>query len=303
MNLREDLYDLVYHETAHYYFYAGPKWFSEGGAEFADAYIRDRKGIEDIGARKARAMLASSSCVEDQAIENIMHYARHVFYFPAICAYNKGEHFLFSVMDIIGEEALGAALGEITVTAREGLVARDHITEQAIYDIFLKCAPPGLRDEFQSVYNRLHGGPNLPDKPDDHPDDIHSEVIAKAAMQIAIGESVSGELDYRFDSDLFAFEAEEGVTYRIAVAHDALRETSVWVYDGYWGNGPLRSDRASGAWRTARAPSGPQAFWLAPASGRYYAGVENFGGHSGSYTLTITVEEGSAAAASLVVGN
>ena len=46
-------------------------------------------------------------------------------------------------------------------------------------------------------------------------------------------------------------------------------------------------------------PSG----WLAPESGRYYAGVENFGGHSGSYTLTITVEEDSAAAASLVVGN
>lgn len=214
-----------------------------------------------------------------------------------------GEHFLFSVMDIIGEEALGAALGEITVTAREGLAARDHITEQAIYDIFLKRVPPGLRDEFQSVYNRLHGGPNLPDQPDDHPDDITAEVVAKAAMQIAVGESISGVLDYRFDTDLFAFEAEEGVTYRIAVAHDALRETSVWVYDGYWGNGPLRSDRASGAWRTERAPSGPQAFWIAPASGRYYAGVENFGGHSGSYTLTITVEEGSDAAASLVVGN
>ena len=45
-------------------------------------------------------------------------------------------------------------------------------------------------------------------------------------------------------------------------------------------------------------PSG----WIAPASGRYYVGVENFGGHSGSYTLTITVEEDSDAAAFLVEG-
>lgn len=118
-------------------------------------------------------------------------------------------------------------------------------------------------------------------------------MIAKAANQIAIGESISGDLDYQFDTDLFAFEAEKGVTYRVAVAHDALRAASVWVYEDYWGNGPLPSDRASGAWRTVRTPSGPQAFWVAPASGRYYAGVENFGGHSGSYTLTITVEEDS----------
>ena len=84
----------------------------------------------------------------------------------------------------------------------------------------------------------------------------------------------------------------------MTLLYDALRAASVWVYEDYWGNGPLPSDRASGAWRTARTPSGPQAFWVAPASGRYYAGVENFGGHSGSYTLTITVEEDSNAVAS-----
>lgn len=298
MHLREDRYGSIYHETAHYYFSGGPKWFGEGGAEFAEAYIRDRKGIEDVDNRKANTRLKSSSCVEDQAIENLMHYNQHVFYFPAGCAYSMGEHFLFSIMDIIGEKALGAALGEIIVLAREGRIMRDYITELAIYDIFLKHTPPGLRDEFRSVYNALHGGPNLPNPPDDHPDDIHAEVIAKAAKQVAIGESVSGVLDYRYDTDLFAFEAKEGVTYRVAVAHDALRAASVWVYDDYWGNGPLQGDRERGAWRTERALSGPQAFWVAPASGRYYAGVENFGGHSGSYTLTITVEEGSEAAAS-----
>ena len=98
-------------------------------------------------------------------------------------------------------------------------------------------------------------------------------------------------MDYRNDIDIFQFEAEEGKTYRVAVEHDSLRETGVWVHEGRFGNGPGRPDAASGKWRTERSPSGPNALWVAPASGRHYAAVENFGGHSGSYTLVITEEQ------------
>ena len=288
--IREEDYGsgIILHETAHYYltiFF--PFWLKEGGANFAESYIEAQVGIQAIKDRYADLQAEYIYCTEEQAIENIMHLNRHYSYDH--CSYYLGENLLLSILDAIGEDALGAALGEIILLGREKYLTGDSITEQAIYDAFVKHTPPDLHDAFQTVYNKLHGGPNLPNPPDDHPDDIRAEVIAKATRQIAIGESVSGELDYRFDTDLFAFEAEEGVTYRIAVAHDALRETSLWVYDEH-GNDSSPEARSWGTWRMERAPSGPQALWLAPASGRYYAGVENFGGHSGPYTLTITEE-------------
>ena len=161
------------------------------------------------------------------------------------------------------------------------------LSERAVYDVFLKRTPSDLRDEFLAIYNRLHGGPVLPNRLDDQPDDIQSVVFHGGAMEIAVGETVGGELDYRYDTDIFQFEAEEGKTYHVAVAHDTLSETEVWVYHHY-GNGPTREDIENGKWRTGRSPSGPEALWVAPASKPNYVIVENFGGHSGSYALTIT---------------
>ena len=43
------------HETAHYYFFFnfGQVWFREGAAQFVEAYVNDRKGVEDLADRMA----------------------------------------------------------------------------------------------------------------------------------------------------------------------------------------------------------------------------------------------------------
>lgn len=291
MGVPAEIFAAIFHETAHYYFTYGPAWLNEGGASFADGYMLATEGTQGRIRHIADVNRASSLCRDDIGIENLMHYNQHEFDFPRGCVYSLGENLLLAILNVVGEDALGAALGEILISARAAAATDDSITERVIYDIFLKHTPSNSRDEFRAVYDRLHGGPALPSIPDDHPDDIHSIVITGDAHPIAIGEAVVGELDYRHDIDIFKFEAEEGKTYRVSVEHDALRESDIWVYEGRFGNGPGRAGPTNGKWRTERSSSGPQALWVAPASGRHYAAVENFGGHSGSYTLTITEEQ------------
>lgn len=290
MYLREDYYGSIFHETAHYYQYFRD-WLNEGWAEFIDAYIKNRKDPSHWLNFEDAVMHGQSVCNNEHGVANIMHYTAHAGSFSSACKYLLGKSFLFRVNRLIGEDALGKALGELTRLAREAWKEGGFLSERAIYDAFLEHTPSDLRDEFLAMYNRLHGGPVLPNRPDDHPDDIQRVVFHGGAMEIAIGETVSGELDYRYDTDIFQFEAEEGKTYHVAVVHETLSETEVWVYYHY-GNGPTREDIANGEWRTKRSPSGPEALWVETASGRRYAIVENFGGHSGSYTLTITEAQG-----------
>ena len=40
------------HETAHYYFELGPRWFREGGAQFIEGYINDQMGVADLADRR-----------------------------------------------------------------------------------------------------------------------------------------------------------------------------------------------------------------------------------------------------------
>ena len=286
MFLREDLYYAIFHETAHYYsYYIG--WLDEGWAEFIDAYIKNQKDSSHWLTFEDAVMHGQSLCNNEYGVKNIMHYKAHSESFPSGCKYLLGKSFLFNVNRLIGEEALGKALGELTRLARESWREGQFLSERAVYNALLERTPSDLRDEFLVIYNRLHGGPVLPNRVDDHPDDIQNVVFHGGAMEIAVGETVSGELDYRYDTDIFQFEAEEGKTYHVAVVHDTLSETEVWVRYQY-GNGPFREDIENGKWRTGRSPSGPEALWVESASERRYVVIENFGGHSGPYTLTIT---------------
>ena len=273
------------HELAHYYTTAGPQWLSEGGAEFISEHLSNQENGQRLGERLARMSdRVQSRCVSASGIENLFHYERHPFFFPLGCGYSMGEHLFLAIAEAIGEEQTASALGALHLwneeVRPEGRVARG----QMVYDIFLSSILPDLHDTFKEVYGRLHGGPDLPDLEDDHGDSVQS------ATPVSFGEPVHGTLDYRFDLDYFQFAAEEGLTYLVDVQHGALRETSVWVYDRH-GNGPLRSDPDRGSWKAELGPSGPRVSWVAPEFGDFYAAVENFGGESGPYTLTISIVE------------
>ena len=196
-----------------------------------------------------------------------------------------GARFLSKVFLTIGEKAMSSALRELFLLAREfertGESGQGQpATEEAIYYAFLKHAPVDLKDEFRELYRRLHGGPAA--YPETNSSDDHGDE-ASAATAIAVGEVVEGSLDYALDFDYFQFPAKEFQKYRISVNHESLAFTSVTLYatDGVteeWENWISRT----------RESSGPQILWVAPTSGGYYFAVQNFGGKTGRYTLTIT---------------
>ena len=268
------------HETAHYYFSFQPSWLREGAAQFAEAYLNHRHGAQTLTDRK---IAVSRACSE---YENIRHLTQSVEQADNVygqCHYPIGEHFLLSVFEMIGEESTASALRELYLFSREGQRPEENglrATEESIYHAFLNHTPPGLKEQFRDLYRRLHGGPYAyedVDFADDHGDE------AAAATELTVGEAVTGSLDYMFDFDYFRFQAEEGQKYRMSVEHETLRASSVTLYaaDG-------RTSEA-GNWKSRmRAPSGPQILWAAPSSGEYYFAVQNFGGESGDYVLTVT---------------
>ena len=271
-------------QLAHYYYMVHP-WLGRGGTDFIRSHLRNQGGGLSLGERlEALSENVASGCIATDGVENLFHYERHSFFLPYGCGFSMGEHFLLAVAEAIGERQTASALGALYLRNQESSAKGGILSGEVVYDTFLKHAPQERRDAFKEVYERLHGGPDLPDIPDDHGDSVRS------ATEASLGEPVDGVLDYRFDLDFFQFSAQQGRTYRIDVEHSSLRETSVWVYDGR-GYGLTSFDVRDGAWRTETGASGPRAFWAAPRSGNFYAAVENFAGENGAYTLTITLEE------------
>ena len=272
----------IYHEMAHYYFTGPPEWVSEGGAEFMVDLVYDRLGVQDLSSTRDQAARSAEWCLEEMKFENIRHYA---FMFDnrlesgivvsRVCLYRLGRDFLHTVLDTIGEEAMSAALREYLSERTDS----PHENEGVLYRVFLDHAPLDRKDDFLEIYRTLHGGPYAyPENPalDDHGNE------ANDATPIVVGVVVEGELDYMFDFDYFSFKVQEGQSYRMSVAHETLRATSLGLYqpDG------VRSLNDHWEYRE-RAADGPELVWVAPTSEVYYFAVRNFGGETGTYTLAI----------------
>ena len=291
MTLQRD-WDMVVnsvpHETAHYYFYSdfGREWLHEGMAEFIEAYINDRTSVQNIAVRETQiSVVVRELCISD-GLENIRHLTYlfdpvYVSQFgPPQCAYRMGEHFLLNIFETIGEDAMSAALRELYLQSYDSGQAAD---EEAIYNAFLKHTPDDKKEELRDLYRKLHGGAFVFDEgafDDDHGDE------AGLATEIAVGETVVGELDYMFDFDYFTFPAEGGQRYRVNVDHESLRTSSVTMYSR---DGTTRlGRRADTPESSTEVKSGVRVLWTARRDGTYFVAVQNFGGKTGSYTLTIT---------------
>ena len=62
--------------------------------------------------------------------------------------------------------------------------------------------------------------------------DDHTGSVEEATA-ITVGESLQGVLDFADATDVFAFQAEEGVFYQIDVALGTLSDSLVGLYDAY----------------------------------------------------------------------
>ena len=272
------------HETAHYYFAAGPTWLVEGGAEFIESYFNDRKSIQSLRDRATDiSSIVKRDCVEGLSIENIWHFVHMYGGRKAACEYSMGEEFLLSSYMTIGEEAMSAAIRELYLSQKEYERTESsgqgrRATEEAVYDAFLKHTPDDRKEAFRDLYRRLHGGPYAyQDIRDDHGD------ITEYATAIVVGEDIQGTLDYVPDFDYFRFQTKKGRKYRISVAHETLPAISLRLYDP---DGVLMEDHHLESRELLQ--SGPEIVWTAPSSDEYYVAVKNFVGDTGVYTLTIT---------------
>ena len=147
----------IVHETGHYYFNTGPRWFVEGGARLVEVYVADRTNGQPIRERRFIASREAEECLVPNQRENI-HDFEYVWSQGTVspyCIYTLGENFLLRVLATIGEEAMSAALGELLV---EG-----SISEEKIYEAFVKHTPPEKLKSFLSLYRTLHGGPYADD--------------------------------------------------------------------------------------------------------------------------------------------
>ena len=276
--------DSVPHETAHYYFHSdfGHPWLHEGMAEFIQSYFNDQNGVQDMSDRETDlSMDVENFCVGD-GLENIRHltYRFDLTYVskfgPPQCAYHMGENFLISIFNTIGESAMSAAVRELYLQNLDWLATP--VTEEAIYNAFLKHTPADKKEALRGLYQTLHGGAFAFDVlpfDDDHADELSS------ASEIVTGEALEGTLDYMFDFDYFKFQTNEDQKYILTVNHASLRTSSITLYD------PDGLTQVRWKSRTREA-SGPQIQWVAPSSDEYYFAVQNFGGKTGGYTLTIT---------------
>ena len=287
------------HETAHYYsngYHFSPGWFIEGMATFLDAYVGYKTGDPNYFSERRAGSSAGvrSTCrYDDEPIENIRHYNYiqehvHAGDWRRVsgedrfwgCRYPMGENLLFAVYDAIGEDAMSAAVRELYL---QSIDSGQPAGEEDIYRAFLKHAPSDRKEAFLDVYRRLHGGAFALDEAafdDDHGDQ------AALATEVAVGETAEGTLDYMFDFDYFKFPAEGGQRYRVNVDHDSLRTSSVTMYSR---DGTTRLGRkADTPESSADVESGVRVLWTARTDGMYHVAVQNFGGKTGSYTLTIT---------------
>lgn len=148
-----------------------PTWFAYSAPEFMNALTNDWEGSTSLAdannawETEARSQCASAGLTSIHALsmqtEPLLvtegEPLRH-------CADLYGRMLLYRLFDTLGEGRMSSVMREIYLLSAprdqpmnsEGIVIP---SERDIYRLFLKNAPPDLRDEVRHWYHHLHGGP------------------------------------------------------------------------------------------------------------------------------------------------
>ncbi len=271
--------DTINHEMAHYYFTnsIGGPWLTEGGAQLMEEYIDHVEGRSGIDTAKRAALHNYHGTCIEQGIDNIRqlnyHQARSGAY-PLGCSYALGRHFLLSLFEVMGRDALASALRRFHELKARG----QEPTDDEIYDALAVNTPAEALGEFQRLFDELYGPPlELPDPqaPDDHGDGPES------ATGLTVGQAVAGQLEHGVDLDYFRFEAMAGQKYQVGLSIAELNPGKVSIF------GP---DGLTELVVKSRTPtsSGAQILWSATTSGDHYVALEAALNQTGPYSLSIT---------------
>lgn len=144
------------HEVAHYYFDAGPRWFTEGGAELVRAWMHYGGDVPTIQ--------PAASCEEISNLQEWTEIAGGSLW--DWCSYRMGLYFLATVRDAVGHHAFTSALRSLYLkygVPQQYIQLLDsadaHLDDEAIYQAFMAHTPSHLVDDVTDVFRRLHGGP------------------------------------------------------------------------------------------------------------------------------------------------
>ena len=226
------------HETAHYYLLSrsSPPWFAEGGANFIEAYVRDRTGVESFKERRALvSQRVQEVCKDNLGLANIQQL---VDFLPDAnpgfglgqserdkanrCVYEWGELLLTEFFETFGEETAGAALGGVY----ELYEARGRLASEAdVYEVFLANAPSGSEERVRELYRRVHGGPFTAPLPDPVP--VQEPLVSR------IAEALSWAGDPPDDHHARVLESLAAL-WRIDAGLGATVAQYSWVADGVY---------------------------------------------------------------------
>ena len=156
----------VPHEVAHYYwgYENAPVWFAEGGADFLTSYALDQSGWRSLSNRRTDVWNDDVRWCNLRGIEYIQQlidllaldgYAAHAATPQFLCNYALGEYLMLNLYQTMGPEASSDAWNELFLLAKG---ENRELTEDEIYQAFLRNTPAGQVDEFRSLYDQWHGG-------------------------------------------------------------------------------------------------------------------------------------------------
>ena len=163
--LKDTSKSLTYHELAHHYFKStiGPRWLTEGGAEFLNFYTLNLTEGGTIDADYIDALyiagqrVIAAACAPDGSAN--VHGWNETGAGSNLCPYYLGHQFLWGMYRALGHEVVSSALRELYETSLTPMRRSAAEEEDEIYQAFLTNTPSSQRDEFRFWYHCLHGRP------------------------------------------------------------------------------------------------------------------------------------------------
>ncbi len=148
----------VQHEVGHYLFRGNlPLWLVEGTATFMRPYVEYKVGRET---QSQRIPLYEEQVERDCSVLGLRTIQK-LNELDGLhgCHYSLGAYFLLRLWEVLGEDSLGKALGEIYLHSQE---VDGRPTEEEILDILLDSIPPEQHEDFYAIYHELHTAEDAP---------------------------------------------------------------------------------------------------------------------------------------------